>query len=147
MIVSGLYSSICNAPSLIALLGPPSSTANNQPIANSVFFGNAPKTPPKRFLILNIIDELPAGQTLDGPSALIDGELQFDAYSESQLTSQKITKAVLLLFKNWAGALSDGSTIQFTEITMHRDAPYELGGEGYLYRSTLRMRAMFTEPA
>ena len=148
MLENGLYTQLIGTSSITQLLGPPTNVFPNGVTAlplDAIFFGSAPKDPPLRFLVINT-EGIPAGQTLSGPSALIDGEVQFDAYAESQLAAKQIVVAVRNLFAGWEGTLSDGTTIQFTEITMFRPLPYELGGAGYLYHWVLRIRAMYTEP-
>lgn len=144
MLYSGLYTQITQAASIVSLLAPPN---NSQPIIDAVFFGAAAKEPPKRFVILNVVDQEPAGQTHDGKSALMDGEIQFDSYAESQLASRQLSRAVRFLLQDFGGPLSDGTTIQFTEVTMDRDAGYSVGAQGYIFRSLLRIKAMYTEAA
>lgn len=137
MIYQGLYEQIGKSEAVTGLLGN----------SSAIFFGAAGKQPGQRFLVINVLQAPPAATTLDGSSNLIDGELQFDAYAENQLYARKLSRAVRDYFKDFGGALPDGTTIQFTEVTTDRDAGYEVGGEGYSYRSMLRMSAMYTEAA
>lgn len=137
MIYSGLYTQLLAANSVTSLLGANAKVA--------IFFGAASKEPPPRFVVINVLDAPPAAATLDGSSALIDGELQFDSYAEDQRTARNLSRAVKNTFLNYQGPLSDGTTIVFTEVTADRDAAYEVGAEGYIFRSLLRMKAMYTE--
>ena len=139
-IFNGLFQQLAAAPTVQTALGAAAAKT-------AIFFGAASKEPPARFIVINRIDAPPAGQTLDGPSDLIDAELQFDAYAENQLAAHALARAVRDLLKGYGGSLPDGTTIQFTEITGDRDAGYEVGAEGYVFRALLRMRAMYTEAA
>jgi hypothetical protein len=131
-----------------ALLSPPA----NSPAATiakdgAVFFGSAGKQPPARFVVINLPKATPAATTLSGSSALIDGEIQFDSYGETELASHELSRAVKETFLDWGGTLSDDTTIQFIEVTADHDAGYEVGAEGYVYRMMLRMQAFYTEAA
>ena len=139
MIYSGLYTQLLNTAAVSALLGATPKAA--------VFYGAAPKEPPQRFVVVNVLDAPPAAATLDGSSALIDGELQFDSYAEDQMHARQLSRAVKGAFLDYRGPLSDGTTISFTEVSADRDAGYEVGAEGYIFRSLLRMKAMYTEAA
>lgn len=139
MIYIGLYTQLMNAAAVTSLLGSPPKVA--------IFFGAAPKKPPQRFVVINILDAPPAAATLDGSSALIDGEFQFDSYAEDQMHARELCRAVKGAFLDYRGSLSDDTTIGFTEVTADRDAGYEVGGEGYIFRCMLRMKAMYTEAA
>jgi hypothetical protein len=48
--------------------------------------------------------------------------------------------------QNLSTSLSDGTTIQFYEVAMDADEPYEVGGGGYVFKRLLKLRAFFTEP-
>lgn len=134
---NGLYQQLQTATAVTSLLGAQAKQA--------IFDGAAAKQPPNRFVVINALNAPPAAQTLDGVSDLIDGEIQFDAYAENQQTAQKLGRAVRDFFKGWGGPLPDGTTIQFTEITIDRNAGFEQGAAGYTYRRLLRMKAMYTE--
>jgi hypothetical protein len=143
-----------NAPPVVALLGqgpagPPGVPAGSAAAAAAVFQGSGYKQPPVPFLVIHKLNSPPAGQTLDGISALKDGFFQFDSYASDQLTAQKLSAAVLALYfpnnAGFGGTLSDGTVIQFTEVTDDLDAFYEEGGEGYLYHAVLRIKAMYAE--
>jgi hypothetical protein len=144
MLFSGLYAQIAKIPAVTSLLG---AVSTQQGGGYAIYNGRADKTPAIPFLVLHKIDALPAGQTLSGPSALIDGEIQFDAWAGDLITAQKLTLALLNYFAGSSLALPDGTTIQFTEVTAHMDGEYEEGGEGYLFRSILRLAAMYAEGA
>jgi len=111
----------------------------------AIYFGAAGKTPGQRFVVINVLNAPPAATTLDGSSALKAGELQLDSYAENQIAARKLSDAVRDTFKDYGGVLGDGTTIQFTEVTVDRDAGYEVGGTGYVYRTMVRMTAMYTE--
>lgn len=138
-IYQGLFQQLVASASVQAAFGTSISSKN------AVFFGAASKDPPARFIVINRVDAPPAGQTMDGASDLIDAELQFDAYAENQIAAHTLARAVRDLLKGYNGSLPEGTTIVFTEITADRDAGYEVGAEGYVFRSLLRMRAMYTE--
>jgi hypothetical protein len=112
----------------------------------SLYDSLASKQVPRPYAVLHIVDAPPAAHSLDGPSSLIDGEFQFDSYGDSQQSARQFSQAIRDALKNFSGALNDGTTIQFFEVSMDVDLPYELGGNGYLYRSMVRLRAFYTEP-
>jgi hypothetical protein len=134
-ILSGIYEALVAAPSVASLLG--SSTA--------VYFSVAQKGALPPYVVLHVVDGLPAEASLDGVSELIDGEIQFDSYGSDQLAARKLSRAVRDLLKNFGGALPDGTTIQFVDVTMDMDDPFEIGGQGYVDRSVLRLKAFYTE--
>jgi hypothetical protein len=144
MILTGLCSQLLTAAPVTALLTSPGQTAKN-----SIFMNVATKQPPTSFLVLNIVAAPPAQATLDGISKLIEGEIQFDSYSSTpqaaRLLSQTVRDYLMTTFN--AGALPDGTAVQFVEVTLDHDEPYEQGGAGYLYRSLLRLKAFYTENA
>jgi hypothetical protein len=144
MLATGLYQQLGATPAVTALLGKPT---QEQGAGNAIYFTSAPKQPPATFLVIHRINTPPAGQTLNGVSDLIDGEIQFDSYSGDAITAQKLSRTVRDALKNFGGALPDGTTIQFVEVTADMDAGYEQGGTGYLFRSILRLHAFYTEAA
>jgi hypothetical protein len=111
-----------------------------------VYFSRADKQPPANYIVIHTIDAPPAAHSLDGPSALSEGEFQFDSCASDQPTAQQLSNAVKAALANFSGALSDGTTIQFFEVTMDADEPYEVGGGGYVFRRLLRLKAFYTEP-
>lgn len=141
MIFTGLYQQLVKTSAVTALLAtvPP-------PVGGyAIYAMAAPKTPPVPHLVIHKIDAPPAGQTLNGVSDLIDGELQFDSYANDAVTAQKLSRAVRDALKNYGGPFPDGTAIQFTEVTQDLDGGYEQAGEGYLFRAILRLAAMYTE--
>ena len=118
-----------------------------QPPAQSIFINSAGKNPPRPFLVMNRVSAPPAGSTLDGISDLIEGEIQFDAYADTPQAAETLAHAVRdYCMKTFvSGALPEGTTIQFVDVTMDHDEPYEEGGIGYLYRSLLRLKAFYIE--
>lgn len=142
MLLPGLYGLLSQISAVTSLLGKPPANSQDGP---PIFFAAAPKQPLTPFLVLHKINTPPAGETLDGVSDLIDGELQVDSYANDQITAQRLARAVRDALKNYGGALPDGTTIQFTSVTAELDDSYEVGGQGYLFRSLVRLKAMYTE--
>ncbi len=139
MILPGIYSQMLKATPITTLLG---AGAQNQ-----IFIGVAMKQAARPYVVLNRTGSLPAGQTLDGISALQDGEIQLDTYADKPQDAQLLSATIRDYFLNTfnAGALPDGTTIQFVEVAMDHDEPYEQGGVGYLYRALLRLKVFYTE--
>jgi hypothetical protein len=139
MLLKGLQQQLTAQSAIATLLATPT----------SVYLNAAKKGAAPSFLVLNLTSVLPAGSTLDGVSDLIDGEIQIDSYAGDQVSSRKLANAVrAYLMKIFvSGALPDGTTIQFVDVTADQDLPYELGGEGYLYRCMQRYQAFYTEAA
>jgi hypothetical protein len=142
MLLQGLYGLLAKTVAVTSLLGKP--TGQDGP---PIYFGEAPKQPVVPFLVIHRITTLPAGETLDGVSDLIDGEIQFDSRAADQPAAQKLSRAVRDTLKNYGGALPDNTTIQFTEVAADFDDGFELGGQGYLFRCILRLKAFYTEGA
>jgi hypothetical protein len=142
MLLQGLYTLLTTGATTAAVQG-----ALGKPASDCVHINVAPKMPTRPFLVLNTPDQEPAAQTLDGVSDLIDGEIQLDSYGDTPKAAQALSKTVRdFLMKTFvAGQLPDGTNVQFVEITMEKDEPYEQGGIGYLYRRLLRLRAFYTE--
>jgi hypothetical protein len=142
MLLPGLYSQLTTAAAAVQ-------KALGSPADRSVFISFAIKNAPRPFLVLNLVDAPPAGATHDGISELIEGEIQFDSYADTPQAARALSRSVRdFLMKTFnAGALPDGTTIQFVDVTMDHDEPFEEGGTGYLYRSLLRLKAFFTEAA
>ena len=119
------------------------------PAAQSIFISVAPKQSNRPYLVMNVVAAPPAEGTLDGITALIDGEIQFDSHADTSQAAQQLSKAVrdyfMMTFN--AGGLPDGTNIQFVDVTADHDEPYEQGGAGYIYRRLLRLKAMYTEGA
>lgn len=142
MILPGLYSQLTSGTSSASvqkILG--------QPAGGSVFIVAATKLPRTPYLVMNRVGGLPAGQTLDGTSDLIDGELQFDSYADTPQAAEKLSNTVrdYLMRTFSAGQLPDGTNVQFVEVTADHDEGYEQGGTGYVYRALLRLHAFYTE--
>jgi hypothetical protein len=142
MLVSGLYQLLSAVPGVTSLLGVPSAAQGG---GQAIYFSVAPKQPAVPFLVIHRKDAKPAGQTFDGPSALIDAELQFDSYANDQVTAQKISRAVRTALAGISMALPDNTIIQFYEVTADMDGGYEQGDSSYLYRAILCLAAMYTE--
>jgi hypothetical protein len=144
MLLQGLYTFLATDGSAAAV-----QAALAQPPKSAIFETAAIKQPPRPFLVLNLVAGPPAGQTLDGISDLIDGEIQFDSYADTPDAARKLSQVVRnFLMKSFnGGTLPEGTRIQFVEVTMDHDEGYELGGIGYLYRSLLRLKAFYTEAA
>lgn len=128
---------LTTAPSVIAVLATPAT--------DSVFFSLARKQAGRPFVVMHVINAPPAETSLDGSSQLIEGEFQFDSYADDQLTARKVSRAVRDVLKDYHGPLSDGTLMQFTQILLDADDPYEVGGVGYVFRSVLRMKGFYTE--
>jgi len=146
MILSGLYAQLAAQNGILALLTAPAYSGAPQKPVNAFFFGAAGKQPPQRFIVINVMKGTPAATTFDLTTALKDGELQFDSYAESQLVARQISQMARDLLVDLVNVtLPDGTVITFTENTVDRDLGYEIGAEGYVFRSTLRLSAMWTE--
>jgi hypothetical protein len=143
MLLLGLYKLLTAAPAN------PFSSLLAQPAASSIFMNVAVEQAGRPYLVLNNVSAPPAGETLDGISDLIDGEIQLDSYADDQPTATKVSRALRdYLMKTFvAGTLPDGTTIQFVSVTTDQDEPYELGGAGYIHRRLLRLQAFYTEGA
>lgn len=141
MILQGLYKQLLLAVPVTSLLGGAATAAG------SIYENVAIEQPPASFIVLNRAEAPPAGATLDGISDLIEGELQFDSYAPNSAAAKKLSLAVRdYLMKTFnAGALPEGSTVQFVDVTMDHDEPYELGGAGLISRAMLRLKAFYTE--
>ena len=98
------------------------------------------------YLVIHAAGVPPAEHSMAGPSSLSDGEFQFDSYGKDQPTARKLSQAVRDALKNYSGVLVDGTSIQFYRVSLDIDDPYEIGGQGYIYRSVLRLESFFTEP-
>jgi hypothetical protein len=147
MILAGIYQYLGTVSGVTSLLGTPT---QGQGGGLAIYFTAAPKGPATPFLVIHRIDSPPAAQTLDGVSALLDGELQFDSYAADAVDAEKLSRAVRNTFcplggPNYKGTLADGTSIQFTEVTADLVGGYEQGDTGYLFRSILRLAAMYTE--
>lgn len=146
MILSGLYAQLAAQTGIQALLVSPAYSGAPAKAVNAFFFGAAGKQPPQRFLVINVLKGTPAATTLDLTTALKDGELQFDSYAENQLIARQLSQTVRDLLVDLVNfTLPEGTVITFTENTVDRDLGYEVGAESYVYRSTLRLSAMWTE--
>ena len=141
MLLPGLYSQLIAAQPVSSLLA--------QPAKGSIFINVAVKQSATPFLVMNLVAAPPAEATLAGISDLVEGEIQFDSYADTPQAARKLSRAVrdFLMTTFNAGALPDGTTIQFVDVTMDHDEPYEQGGTGYIYRSLLRLKAFYTEAA
>ena len=139
MLLPGLYQELIAASLVTAQLAAPAS--------GSVFINTAIKQANRPFLVMNLVAAPPAGSTLDGISALIDGEIQFDSYADTPQAARALSQAVksFLMGSFIGGTLPDGSTIQFVDVTMDHDEAYEQGGVAYLYRCLLRLKAFYSE--
>jgi len=139
MLLPGLYQELIAASLVTAQLASPAS--------GSVFINTAIKQANRPFLVMNLVSAPPAGSTLDGISALIEGEIQFDSYADTPQAARALSQAVksFLMGSFLGGTLPDGSTIQFVDVTMDHDEAYEQGGVAYLYRCLLRLKAFYSE--
>lgn len=137
MISNGLYELLTTTTPLSSLLAAPAN--------NSVFFSLAQKQATRPYVVLHVVNAVPAEKTQDGSSALIDGELQFDSYADSQLMARRLSQTIRDLLVDFTGPLPDGTILQFAEVIADFDDPYELGGGGYVFRSVLRLKALYTD--
>src|SRR5579871_3237643 len=134
-------------PAIAALLAPKGVTRPpaGSPGDTGIFISLALKQALRPFLVLHLVSAPPAEASLDGIAALVDGEIQIDAYGDDPVSARQLSRAVKSAFANFGGALPDGTIIQFVNVTMDADEPYEQGGGGYIYRSLLRLQAFYTE--
>lgn len=141
MLLPGIYQLLVSSPAVAV------QNALANPAKTAIFIDVAVKQPPRPFLILTTVAAPPASGSLDGVTDLIDGELQFDSYADTPQAARKLSRAVRDFFMKTfvGGALSDGTTIQFTDVLMEQSEAYELGGVGYIYRYLLRLKAFYTE--
>lgn len=142
MLLPGIFTLLTSGSAAAAV-----QAALGSPASKCVHITLAPKGTAWPYLVMNVVAGPPAGSSLDGTSALIDGEIQFDSYADTPQKTEKLSHAVrdFLMTTFNAGELADGTTIQFVDVTMDHDEPYEQGGSGYLYRRLLRLHAFFTE--
>jgi hypothetical protein len=146
-VAGGLYNFLTLSPAAAAVQAQlPSLPKINNVAQFPVYFSRADKQPPASYIVIHTVDAPPASHSMDGPSALSEGEFQFDSCAPDQPTAQALSLAVKEALQNFSGALSDGTTIQFYEVTMDADEPYEVGGGGYVFRRLLRLKAFYTEP-
>jgi hypothetical protein len=146
MLLQGIYEQLLQSTAVTSLLAVPA----NESIAINAATKQQSALP--SYLVMNLVSAPPAEASFDGISDLIEGEIQFDSYASSsgmpdQTTARNLSNAVrdYLLKSFVSGALPDGSTIQFVDVTMDHDEPYELGGSGYVGRVLLRVKAFYTE--
>lgn len=137
----GIANALTQNPTVQALLAKGSGYSGY-----AVYFSLAAKGQQGSYLVLHGLDLPPAAHSMDGPSSLSDGEFQFDSYGKDQPTARQLSQAVRDALKNLSTTLSDGTSIQFYEIAMDSDDPYEIGDGGYVFRAVLRLRAFYTEP-
>jgi hypothetical protein len=142
----GLYNFLTLNP---AAAGVQALLSSLPPIDNTpqfpVYFSRADKQPPANYLVIHIVEAPPAAHSLAGPSPLSDGELQFDSCGPDDPTAQQLSNAVKSALQSFSGALADGTTITFYEVTWDADEGYEEGGSGYVFKHSLRLRAFYTE--
>lgn len=142
-------------PALYAVLSGNASPPTTSPIAaylsspnaNAIHIGFAIKGTNAPFLVLNLVAAPPAESSLDGISILQEGEIQFDCYASTPQAARKLSRATrdYLMLTFTSGLLPDGTQIEFVDVTLDQDEPYELGGDDYIYRSLLRLKAFWTE--
>jgi hypothetical protein len=145
-ILSALYAQLSAQSGIVQLVGPGAYLGAPSQVVGAFFFGAAGKQPPQRFIVISLLDGPPAATTLDKTTALKDGEFQFDSYAESQVVARQISETMRdLLIDLVQVALPNGMVITFTENTVDRDLGYEVGAEGYVFRSLLRLRAFYNE--
>jgi hypothetical protein len=139
MLLPGLYSALIAATPVSSLLAAPAK--------GSVFINVAVKQTGRPFLVMNLVAGPPAQASLDGITGLVEGEIQFDSYADTPQQARQVSRAVrdFLMTTFNAGALPDGTVIQFVDVTLDHDEPFEQGGVAYLYRSLLRLKAFYTE--
>ncbi len=142
MLLQGLYKEMTSGTASAAV-----QRALASPPTLSVFEIAAGKQPSRPFLVVNRVSAPPAGETLDGISDLVDGEIQFDSYADTPDAAALLSRAVrdFWLKTFVSGALPDGTTITFVGVTADHDEGYEEGGTGYLYRHLLRLHSFYTE--
>jgi hypothetical protein len=142
VLLIGLSKQLALASAITSLLG--TRPAGN-PADTGIFISQAIKGAQAPYVVLHLVDGPPAASSLDGVSELIEGEPQFDSYASDPTIARKLSRAVRDYFKNFSGALPDGTTIQFVDVTMDGDDNYEVGGTGYIFRSFVRLKAFYTE--
>jgi hypothetical protein len=141
MLLPGLYQQLQISATVKAALGAAA--------ADSIFIDLAQKQAPRPHLVMTLVSGPPAEASLDGIAQLMEGEIQFDSYADKPQDARTLSNAVrdYLMTTFNAGALPDGTTIQFVDVTVDHNEQYELGGVGYLYRVLLRLKAFYTEHA
>jgi hypothetical protein len=141
-VLQALAKQLAATPSIAQLLG--TRPAQN-PADTGIFISLAVKQAQRPFLVMHLLAAPPAAESLDGITALVDGEIQFDSYGDDPVIARKLSQTLKALLGGSSFALGDGAVVQFTAVTMDADEPYELGGGGYIYRSLLRLQTFYTE--
>jgi len=139
MILSGIRSRLAADSGVSALVA-----------ANRIFIGMAARQVARPYVVLHGINLPPAETTLDGSSALRDGEFQFDSYADNAVDARKLSNLVQAALEDFGGTLDDGSppdgsTIQFVGVTADGDDSFEVAGSSFIYRTFFRIKAFYTE--
>jgi len=145
-LLTGIYEEMVSTPSPMPTQLAALQAALASPASAAIFMSLAVKGAPRPFLVLNLVAGPPAEASLDGISALREGEVQFDAYADSQQAARGLLDAVrdFWMLGFVTGTLPDGTAADFVDVTVDQDEPYELGGEGYIHRALLRLKALWT---
>jgi hypothetical protein len=70
---------------------------------------------------------------------------QFDCYAGKYLDARDIARRVKFIFQDYTGTLPDGTTMTTLELNVELDAPYEIGGQGFLFRRILDFTLSYKE--
>jgi DNA-binding NarL/FixJ family response regulator len=134
MILSGIRSKLA-AESTVTAVVP----------AKRVFIGMALRESARPYIVIYGIDMPPAATTLEGSSALRDGEFQIDSYADTAVDARLLSNIVQAALQDFRGTLPDGSSIQFVETTADGDDTFAVGGSSFIFRSFFRITAFYTE--
>jgi hypothetical protein len=134
VILSGIRSQLATVSSVTDLVP-----------AKQIFISMALREAARPYIVIHGINLPPAETSLDGSSALRDGEFQFDSYADNAVDARKLSNTVQSALQDLGATLPDGSKIQFVETTADLDDSYEVGGTSFLFRSAIRMKAFYTE--
>lgn len=139
-VTNALYTLLAGIGGVTSLLSTPPAAVGGA----SIYIGAADKGAVAPYLVLHLVTAKPQS-TLQGPSALRDGEFQFDSYAPTQSAARLLSQAVRGSLEGWGGVLADGTTLQFVETLVDDDDGYEQGDIGYVFRAILRLQGFYTE--